>query len=81
MGCGREPCLMSTAGTCNAIGCPNSCNPAGPAMVTWPRPYSPPAPVFYPVQAGCICPPTSEKTCGNPSLPKTKSIQAWGHRR
>lgn len=32
-------------------------------------PYAlPPQPVFYP--PGCICPPTSEQTCRNPSCPR-----------
>lgn len=53
--------------------------------ISWPCPlcqphltprYSlPPTPVFHP--PGCICPPTSEKTCESPTCPR-KGIRGVG---
>lgn len=55
--CMTYPCRR-TAG-----GCP-ICDP--PTL--HPMYQMPPAPVFHP--PGCICPPTSEKTCENPLCPR-----------
>lgn len=53
--CGTYPCRRTAAG------CP-ICDP-------WPINYLPsPQPVFHP--PGCICPPTSEKTCESPTCPR-----------
>lgn len=59
--CGKTPCGMTTGGSCGDPNCPNV-NRAG-----WPP--MPPAPI-YPAPVGCICPPTSEQTCGNPVCPR-----------
>lgn len=47
-------------------GCP-ACNPGG-AYPTLPNYSLPPAPAYTP--PGCICPPTSEKTCEAPMCPR-----------
>jgi hypothetical protein len=52
--CLTYPCRRTAAG------CP-LCDP-GPITTL------PPAPVFH--QPGCICPPTSEKTCESPTCPR-----------
>jgi len=43
----------------------------------WPAPSSPPAPV-YTCSPGCICPPTSEKTCESPICPRKNHLSASG---
>jgi hypothetical protein len=64
--CITYPCRRTSAG------CP-VCDP--PASLP---PYIPaPSPVFHP--PGCICPPTSEKTCESPTCPR-KGIKVSGAR-
>lgn len=62
--CARIPCGM-TSGGCAYTDCPNNTfnrpNWQSPPVVT---PLMPPQPM------GCICPPTSEQTCGNPMCPR-----------
>lgn len=54
--CSLPDCQMTSAGTCHRCGL---------GHLTY---HMPPAPVFQP--AGCICPPTSEKTCENQMCPR-----------
>jgi len=60
MNCCRYPCGMNSAGYCY------SCNP--------PVYMLPPQPVFPP--PGCVCPPTSEKTCEAPMCPRKNHLKA-----
>ena len=55
--CMTYPCRRTTGG------CP-ICDPP----LQYPMYTIPPAPVFHP--PGCICPPTSEKTCQSPMCPR-----------
>ena len=59
--CTTYPCRRT------ASGCP-LCDPPIPP----PFYQMPPTPAFHP--PGCICPPTSEKTCESPTCPR-KSIK------
>lgn len=62
--CLKFPCSMNmTSGRCYDEYCPNRFNPT---------PTYQPAPPM-----GCICPPTSEKTCENPICPR-KGLRASG---
>jgi hypothetical protein len=63
--CSRYPCFMTTSGHCPM------CNPH-PAYI------SPPVPAFN--SPGCICPPTSEKTCESPTCPRKNHLHAAGAR-
>lgn len=54
--CSTYPCRRTAAG------CP-LCDPQPAPLYT-----IPPGPAFHP--PGCICPPTSEKTCENPICPR-----------
>jgi hypothetical protein len=51
------------------------CDPQIPSGI---GPYytSPPAPVIHP--PGCICPPTSEKTCESPVCPRKNHLRSFG---
>jgi hypothetical protein len=65
MNCCNFPCLMTTDGHCPR------CNP---------RVYHyqiPPIPVTQP--PGCICPPTSEKTCESPVCPRKNHPRGIGY--
>lgn len=68
--CGRWPCGGTGAG-CTDPSCPNYNNP----MLTWP-------PIVqtggYSIPQGCICPPTSEKTCENPTCPRQNHLKHSG---
>lgn len=65
---------------CSLWNCPRTsdghcalCNPR-PAFVL------PPAPQYLERPVGCICPPTSEKTCENPTCPRSgPRISVAGH--
>jgi hypothetical protein len=60
--CSRYPCGGHSGG-CSFVDCVN--NPLRQLYSPQtPGPYIPPAPM------GCICPPTSEKTCENPMCPR-----------
>jgi hypothetical protein len=54
--CPTYPCRQTAAG------CP-VCNPK-------PQYTLPQLPTYTPVPPGCICPPTSEQTCRNPTCPR-----------
>lgn len=58
--CMTFPCKRTAAG------CP-VCDPA-PRYA--PNPYPRPVGAMPMVPQGCICPPTSEKTCENPTCPR-----------
>lgn len=46
---------------------------------TAPQPWPPYYPPVYSYPMGCVCPPTSEKTCGNPMCPrKAPKVSATG---
>lgn len=60
--CTRFPCGMGTGGCWHADCERHGARPFG-RPITWPV-AAPVAPV------GCICPPTSEQTCGNPVCPR-----------
>lgn len=60
--CSQYPCHRTTAG------CP-VCDPT-------PRYNMPPAPTFTP--QGCICPPTSEKTCESICCPRKSPFKNGG---
>lgn len=55
--CPTYPCRRTSAG------CPLCDPPALKPMYT-----TLPTPIFYP--QGCVCPPTSEKTCESPTCPR-----------
>jgi hypothetical protein len=60
--CTKWPCGM-TSGGCNDSLCPSK--PTIPTAVpNYPYMVGPERPM------GCICPPTSEQTCGNPACPR-----------
>lgn len=56
---------------CPSPGCPY-CQP-GPLVPVY---TYPPIPISQP--AGCICPPTSEKTCQSPMCPRKNHLQSAG---
>ena len=66
---GRKPC-PECPGTrppyppCNCVGVPDYGDSTAVPSAPWP----PPSGAIPPV--GCICPPTSEKTCQNPECPR-----------
>lgn len=60
---------------CISFPCP-LCNPGGYPMPSY---HLPPAPISYP--QGCICPPTSEKTCEAPLCPRKGLRSAVGGSR
>lgn len=62
-----------TAHYCISYPCP-LCHPG------YPNYYLPPQPQFYstPLPAGCVCPPTSEKTCESPTCPRKNHLSAIG---
>jgi hypothetical protein len=50
---------------------------------TWPaQPYQPQVPIgtTWTVPQGCVCPPTSEQTCQNPTCPRKNHLSAGGSR-
>ena len=56
---------------CSMPGCPmttGGCPLCHSGIYQWPVYELPPTPIFVP--PGCICPPTSEKTCQNPLCPR-----------
>jgi len=60
---------------CISFPCP-LCYPNGyPAQPFY---HLPPAPIFS--SPGCICPPTSEKTCESPICPRKNHLSATGIR-
>ncbi len=68
--CYRQPCGRN-AGGCSFGDCPNSVKPPSPNLMA---PYAVPAQVTQ----GCICPPTSEKTCENPICPRQNPLKKLG---
>lgn len=83
-GCVRHPCGMTTGG-CFDQDCPNKSHssfqpvqPFGvPVQPSWapnqPQTYWTPRP-----EMGCICPPTSEKTCESPMCPRKNHLKSGG---
>lgn len=65
--CPRIPCAMTTDGYCA------TCNPR---PVYAPYTVQPtPITVTPPYMPGCICPPTSEKTCESPACPRKNHVK------
>lgn len=71
--CGRFPCGMTSAG-CSFGDCINSNvyrnPPLNPGYYVQPLPSGP--------AMGCICPPTSEKTCESPICPRKNHLKSAG---
>lgn len=62
--CMTYPCRRTAAG------CP-ICDPMPPGQH-----MTPTYPIIHP--PGCICPPTSEKTCESPTCPRKNHLRAGG---
>lgn len=72
MACGKFGCQMSTAGTCGDPYCPMK-------GVPLPGSYQPMQPMFSPPPPmGCVCPPTSERTCESPCCPRQNPFKRPG---
>ena len=71
--CARFPCGGHTGG-CSFADCIN--NQARGVPV--PGFYVQPQPSYHPPQMGCICPPTSEKTCESRICPRRDHSKAKG---
>ena len=68
---GRKPCpgcpgLLPPYPPCCCVGVPDYGDSTAVPTVPWPLPL----PVGPTPPVGCICPPTSEKTCQNPACPR-----------
>lgn len=72
MACARFPCGMTSSGYCQFTDCAN-----GPRQNLGPFPGFAGAP-WTPQPMGCICPPTSEKTCESPMCPRKNNLSASG---
>lgn len=59
--CSKYPCSLTAAGCTDPL-CPSK---SYPPMQPYVQPFGLPA-----TPQGCICPPTSEKTCENPTCPR-----------
>lgn len=68
--CAKIPC-GSHSGGCTDPYCPMSGNK--PVVPSFPGPFLMPAQVM-----GCICPPTSEKTCENPMCARQNPFKRAG---
>ena len=68
---------------CSMPNCPRTTD--GYCPLCMPRPVYAPNPHPLPIRAvlqqpyGCICPPTSEKTCESPICPRKNHLSAAGH--
>lgn len=62
--CSKFPCGLTSSG-CYDPFCPRNNNAPIPQWGGGPA-----GPSFPQIQMGCICPPTSEKTCENPGCPR-----------
>ena len=69
--CARFPC-GGHAGGCSFADCMNN-NQYAPGKLG--VPFTP-APVYTAPQMGCICPPTSEKTCESRICPRKDHLRA-----
>lgn len=68
--CARFPCGMTAAG-CSFGDCVNNNRIGLPTTPMFNLPIQQP-------QMGCICPPTSEKTCESPICPRKNHLSAIG---
>ncbi len=68
MTCYVSPCQIDSGGNCGICGVKNFGRNQTTPTFCFPSTFGPPM--------GCICPPTSEKTCESPICPRKNHSQA-----
>lgn len=76
--CGKYPCMMTATGACLDPLCPSKQPPTFQPVQPFGIPVQPYPQVANP-QMGCICPPTSEKTCESPICPRKNHFRSSGN--